>query len=76
MNKIEEILQSKETYDLEYPTISISDAIEAIKEFGRLTFEAGVKEGIKQLALKVFSDEGEESYTYEDFLKEIENERD
>ena len=33
MNKIEEILQGKETYDPEYPTISISDAIEAIQEF-------------------------------------------
>jgi hypothetical protein len=74
MNKIEEILEkhlqlssvrSKQIEDL---------AIEAIKEFGRLAFEAGVKEGVKQLALKVFSDECEELYTYEDFLKEIDAE--
>ena len=29
---LEEILQCKETYDSEYPTISISDAIEAMRE--------------------------------------------
>jgi NH3-dependent NAD+ synthetase len=39
MNKIEEILQSKETYDPEYHTISISDALEAMKEFGKICFK-------------------------------------
>ena len=68
MNKIEEILQGKETYDPEYPTISISEAINAMKEFGKLCFDAGKSNNFYIL-------EGEETYkTFEDFLKEIENE--
>ena len=74
MNKIEEILQGKEMYDPEYPTISISDAIEAMKEFGKLCFNAGSK-----FTWKSTGDySGYESYkykTFEDFLKEIENEK-
>ena len=72
MNKIEEILQSKETYDPEYPTISISDAIEAMDEFGRLAFEAGRDQ---------YWDDGGTGCLefkhdhYEEFLREIEDER-
>ena len=64
MNKIEEILQGKETYDLEYPTISISDAIEAMVEFGRLAFDAG-----REYHLHNTYEFGH----YKDFLKEIED---
>ena len=64
MNKIEEILQGKETYDPEYPTISISEAINAMKEFGKLCFDAGRKrDHLEDLQYIIF----------EDFLKEIEN---
>ena len=69
MNKIEEIFASKYPGNFEEQNI-----YDCMKEFGKICFEAGTKNGITQLALKVFSDEGEEIYTYEDFLKEIENE--
>lgn len=65
MNKVEEILQSKETYDPEYPTISISDALEAMKEFGKICFEAARKYPLHNTY---------EFDHYEDFLKEIEDE--
>ena len=71
MNKIEEILQSKENYDPEYPTISISDALEAMKEFGKICFEAARK------FKKTLECDGYDEYlykTYENFLKEIEDE--
>ena len=64
MNKIEEILQSKETYDSEYPTISISDAIEVMDEFGRLAFNAARKYHLHNTY---------EFDHYEEFLKEIED---
>ena len=75
MNKIEEILQSKETYEPEYPTISISNAIEAIKEFGKICFEAGRK-GYDFFEIQKNSGLYDKHYyeTYEDFLKEIEDE--
>lgn len=43
MNNIptaEKTLKSKETYDEEYPTISLSDAEEAMIEFAKLHVEA------------------------------------
>jgi hypothetical protein len=73
MNKIEEILQSKETYDPEYHTISISDALEAMKEFGKICFKNARK------FKKTLERDGYDEYlykTYEEFLNEIENEAD
>lgn len=69
MNKIEEILQSKETYDPEYPTISISDALEAMKEFGRLAFEAGRADEDNGTIEGLWKFE-----IYEEFLKENKDE--
>jgi len=40
----EELLATKETFDSEYPTVSISDAIEAMIEFAKLHVEAALKE--------------------------------
>jgi len=37
------ILKNKETYDEEYPTVSISDAIEAMIEFAKLHVQAALK---------------------------------
>ena len=71
MNKIEEILQRKETYDPEYPTISISDALEAMKEFGKICFKNARK------FKKTLESDGYDEYlykTYENLLKEIEDE--
>lgn len=67
IKELEEILQSKETYDPEYPTVSISDAIEAMKEFGRLAFDASRKYHLHNTY---------EFGHYKDFLKEIEDEAD
>jgi hypothetical protein len=39
----EDILKAKETYDEEYPTVSISDATEAMIEFAKLHVEAALK---------------------------------
>ena len=39
----EELLESKETFDNEYPTVSISDAIEAMIEFAKHHVEAALK---------------------------------
>ena len=38
------ILTGKETYDLEYPTVSKHDALEAMIEFAKLHVEAALKE--------------------------------
>jgi len=54
----EELLATKETFDSEYPTVSISDAIEAMIEFAKLHVEAALKEA---------SDNAEADYTYEGF---------
>ena len=72
MNKIEEILQNNLKHNpFSEPFKHQKDIIKAIKEFGRLAFEAG-REGM------IYSPEetGEYCWIYEDFLKEIENERD
>lgn len=47
----EELLKSKETYEDDYPTVSISDAHEAMIEFARLH----LKEARKQFKI-VFSE--------------------
>jgi hypothetical protein len=73
MNKIEEILQSKETYDPEYPTISISDALEAMKEFGKICFEAS-RDHAWHFIDEYSGFEKNKYRTYENFLKEIEDE--
>lgn len=72
MNKIEEILNRKIILQ---PSHIKDDVIEAIKQFGRLAFEAGKKRTNHFIddycAINKYKYE-----TYEDFLKEIENERD
>ena len=70
MNKIEEIIEG---YDiLEFGGINQqyikNQIINAMKEFGKLCIDAGKSNNFHIL-------EGEETYkTFEDFLKEIENE--
>lgn len=39
----EELLKLKETFDINHPTVSISDAIEAMIEFAKLHIEAALK---------------------------------
>ena len=72
MNKIEEILQNNLKHNpFNEPFKHQKDIIKAIKEFGRLAFEAGRIIGdINSIANFYKYQE------YEDFLKEIENERD
>ena len=72
MNKIEEILQNNLKHNpFSEPFKHQKDIIKAIKEFGRLAFEAG-REGM----IYPPEETGEYCWIYEDFLKEIENERD
>ena len=72
MNKIEEILQNNLKHNpFSEPFKHQKDIIKAIKEFGRLAFEAGRSQywddgGTGCLEFKY--------YEYEDFLKEIEDE--
>ena len=76
MNKIEEIFE-KNIHEGYYDDFAVdchkSEVIDALKEFGKICFEAG-----GELVWKSTGDySGYESYkykTYEDFLKEIENE--
>lgn len=38
-----ELLKNKESYDEEYPTVSIGDAVDAMKEFAKLHRKAALK---------------------------------
>lgn len=77
MSKIEEILQ---TYTGCKGTCECGcGLVEAMKEFGKICFEAG-----RDQSMESISDDGGDSYyeqyeykyyEYEDFLKEIEDER-
>ncbi len=44
LNTANEILKNKETYENDYPTVSISDAIEAMIEFAKLHVKEALKE--------------------------------
>ena len=72
MNKIEEILQNNLKHNpFSEPFKHQKDIIKAMKEFGGLAFKAAVEVDTSQGYF------GSPKYeTYEDFLKEIENERD
>ena len=66
MNKIEEILRENENYNCVTEEF-LPEVINAMREFGKLCFDAGKSNNFYIL-------EGEETYkTFEDFLKEIEN---
>ena len=70
MNKIEEIFE-RNIHEGYYDDFAVechkSEVIDALKEFGKLCFNAGKSNNFYIL-------EGEETYkTFEDFLKEIEN---
>ena len=76
MNKIEEILKEYGISDIPFDeniTMYYPALLNAVKEFGKICFEAG-----SELVWKSTGDySGYESYkykTYEDFLKGIENE--
>jgi hypothetical protein len=47
----EELLAIKETFDSEYPTVSVSDAIEAMIEFAKLHVEAQRRSIIENIIL-------------------------
>ncbi len=54
-NKIptaEKLLKLKETFDINHPTVSISDAIEAMIAFAKLHVEAALEEASKKAKLK------------------------
>ena len=55
-----ETLKSKETYDEEYPTISLSDAEEAMIEFAKLHVKAALKKASKNADLL---ENGEKTYS-------------
>ena len=76
MNKIEEILKEYGISDIPFDeniTMYYPALLNAVKEFGKICFKAG-----SELVWKSTGDySGYESYkykTYEDFLKEIEDE--
>ena len=48
----EKLLKSKETYDKEYPTISISDATESMIEFAQFHVEAALKKASEKVKAK------------------------
>lgn len=50
--KARELLKTRETYDKEYPTISLSDAEEAMIEFAQMH----VEEALKQATIKIVKD--------------------
>ena len=76
MNKIEEILQNNLKHNpFSEPFKHQKDIIKAIKEFGKLAFEAG-RELVWHDISEYSGFEKNKFKTYEDFLKEIENEGD
>lgn len=75
MNKIEEIFNKQVLVPALKDLVEFrkSDILEAMKEFGKVCFDAGQKQHWEDCPFN----EGELQFTYysyEDFLKEIENE--
>jgi hypothetical protein len=56
LNTAEEILKSKETYDEEYHTVSISDATKAMIEFAKLHVKAALKAKVDAMVEKSYED--------------------
>ncbi len=55
LNTAEEILKTKETYDEEYPTVSISDATEAMIEFAKLHCRAQLTAILSNVTIKHYN---------------------
>jgi hypothetical protein len=72
MNKIEEILQKHTA--CEGTCECGCGLVEAMSEFGEICFNAGIQEGTEKTELQLWSCYTVYMKTYEDFLKEIENE--
>lgn len=51
LNTANEILKNKETYENDYPTVSISDAIEAMIEFAKLHVIEALKEASENVII-------------------------
>ena len=60
------ILTSKETYDPEYPTVSIDNALDAMIEFAKLHVEIALKEANDKSRLEKASNYG----TFDEFTAE------
>ena len=63
------ILTGKETYELEYPTVSKSDALESMIEFAKLHVEAALKEASEKANLKYGETPGTEEIDKNSILK-------
>lgn len=57
----QEVLEQKETFDPEYPTVSIDDAIEAMIEFANYHIQEALKEALDEVPYG-----GSDSISYED----------